>query len=83
MKTSASLFHTVTSCCGCIFGRAERSVATMGGGGGGESCCCSEEDELTDEDESLRLLRLDSEGAGVAGGVSMGGVGWSLKHADS
>ena len=66
----------MTSCCGCIFGRAERSVATIGGG---ESCCS--EDELTDEAESLRLLRLDSEGAGVAGGVSMGGVGWSLKEA--
>ena len=25
----------------------------------------------------------DSEGAGVQGGVSMLGMGWSLKHADS
>ena len=50
--------------------------------GGGDSCCCcsEEEEELTDDAESLRLT---SDGAGVAGGVSMGGVGWSLKHADS
>ena len=44
---------------------------------------CEDMEEDVDPGEAKPPSEPMSEGAGVTGGVSMVGMGWSLKHADS